>query len=95
MALLSVESRLKEAIESERYDAALSLLTEYSACVAGVYESGDGGAATELKVKELMSWAYRAILTARADAAGEFQLISDSRAYTAPDSDRKTWQVML
>src|SRR5258706_16475173 len=85
--------QLREAIESERYEEALPLLAQYSACVADLYRSGDSQSAPEQQVRELMQWAHRALTTARAHASDQFQLLSDSRVYSASDPDRKTFQM--
>jgi len=90
-----IESRLKEAIESERYADVSDLLKQYSACVAEMYESGHGGTAEEQKVKALMSWAHDALTAGRAHAVGQFQRLSEPRPYTSSNPDRKTWQIML
>jgi len=86
--------RLRQAIESEHYEEAQTLLTEYSVCVARECESGGDRPAPD-QVMELMQWAHRAVSAARAHASDQFQLLSDSRVYTTPNPDRKTWQMML
>ena len=90
-----IESRLKEAIESERYTDISALLDQYAACVSEIYRSGQGGPAEEQKVKELMSWAHGALTAGRAHAVGQFQRLSDPRPYASPNPDRNTWQLML
>src|SRR2546421_12526347 len=88
----AVATRLRDAIESERYQDILPLVTEYSACVAALCESGVG--APQEQVMELIEWAQRTLSVARAHASDQFQLLSDSRVYTASSPDRKTWQMM-
>ena len=90
-----IATRLKEAIDSERYKEALPLLAEYSACVARMYESKSGEAPPQKQVMELMQWAQRTLSAARAHASDQFQLLSNSRVYTASEPDLKTWQMML
>ena len=85
---------LREAIESERYEDALPLLAEYSACIAQIWASGGESPIIE-QAMELMQWAHRTVAASRAHANDQFQLLSDSRVYSAPNPDRKTWQLML
>ena len=89
----TLAARLREAIESERFEEALSLLTAYSACVTALCESGD--CPSQRQVMEFMDWALRSVTAARAHASDQFQLLSDSRVYAASNPDRKTWQMML
>jgi hypothetical protein len=49
----------------------------------------------EKQVNDLMEWIHRSLAASRAHAVDQFQLLSDSRNYSSPAPDRKTWQVML
>ena len=93
--LQRIVSRLKCAIESERYDEARSVLAEYHSCVTGLCKKGDG-APSEEEVMGLINWACRALMVARAHTIDQYQFLSDSRVYASfCDPDRKTCRLTL
>ena len=83
----SIEFKLIAAVESERFEELPALLAEFSAHVASM------DVPPEKQVNDLMEWIHRSLATKRAHALDQFQLLSDSRPYSSPERDRKTWQV--
>jgi hypothetical protein len=93
-SLQRIVSRLKCAIESEQYDEALLILSEYRASVTSLCE-GDAAPSQE-EVVGLMNWALQTLRVAQAHAIDRYQLLSDSRIYSSgPDPERKTWRLTL
>jgi len=88
-------SRFKCAIESERYDEAQSVLTEYHSCVTSLCKKGDGAPSKD-EVMGLMNWARRTLMVARAHTIDQYQSLSNSRVYASfGETDRKTYRLTL